>query len=61
MELGQYELGVIPKSEIECKLKYTGEEILDKATETKKEQDEKAKITDNPDQKTNESDIPSFI
>lgn len=59
--LGEYELGVIAQSEIECKLKHNGEEILDKMTETKKENDEKAKITDNPDQKTNESGVPSFM
>lgn len=30
-------------------------------TEAKKKEDEKAKITDNPDQKTNESGVPSFM
>jgi hypothetical protein len=58
----QCEIGVVAQPEIECKLKYSADDILDKMTETKKENDEKSKITENPDdKKVNESDIPSFM
>lgn len=60
-KLTQCDLGVIAQPEIQCKLKHTADDILDKMTEAKKEENEKAKITDNPDQKTNESGIPSFM
>lgn len=60
-KMEQCELGVVAQPEIQCKLKHTGVDILEKATEAKKEEDEKAKITDNPDQKTNESGVPSFM
>ena len=60
-KLEQIELGVIAHEQTECKLKHTAYDILEKATDVKKKEDEKAKITDNPDQKTNESDIPSFL
>lgn len=59
--LTQIELGVIAHPKIECKLKHTAYDILEKATDVKKKEDEKAKITDNPDKKTNESGIPSFL
>lgn len=60
-KLTQCDLGVIAQPEIQCKLKHTANDILDKITEAKKEEDDKAKITDNPDQKTNESGVPSFM
>ena len=60
-KLTQCDLGVIAQPEIQCKLKHTANDILDKMTEAKKEEDDKAKITDNPDQKTNESGVPSFM
>ena len=60
-KLTQCDLGVIAQPEIQCKLKHTAYDILDKMTEAKKEEDDKAKITDNPDQKTNESGVPSFM
>lgn len=60
-KLTQCDLGVIAQPEIQCKLKHTADDILDKMTEAKKEENEKAKITDNPDQKTNESGVPSFM
>ena len=60
-KLTQCELGVVAQPEIQCKIKHTANDILDKMTEVKKEEDEKAKITDNPDQKTNESGVPSFM
>lgn len=60
-KLTQCDLGVIAQPEIQCKLKHTADDILDKMTEAKKEEDDKAKITDNPDQKTNESGVPSFM
>ena len=60
-KLTQCDLGVITQPEIQCKLKHTAYDILDKMTEAKKEEDDKAKITDNPDQKTNESGVPSFM
>lgn len=47
--LKRIELGVIAHPEIECKLKYTADDILEKATDIKKKEDAKAKITDNPD------------
>lgn len=60
-KLTQCDLGVIAQPEIQCKLKHTANDILDKMTEAKKEEDDKAKITDNPDQKTNESGVLSFM
>ena len=60
-KLTQCDLGVIAQPEIQCKIKHTANDILDKMTEVKKEEDEKAKITDNPNQKTNESGVPSFM
>ena len=61
VEMKQYELGVVVLPEIKCQLKHTADDIRDKMTEVKKEEDEKAKITDNPDQKANESEVPSFM
>ena len=60
-KMTQCDLGVIAQPEIQCKIKHTANDILDKMTEVKKEEDEKAKITDNPNQKTNESGVPSFM
>ena len=54
----QYELGVVVKDEIQCKLKHTADDILDKMTEAKKEEDEKSGISEKP---VSESDIPSFM
>lgn len=61
MTLARCELGVVALPEVQCKLKHTADDILDKMTKDEKEESEKAKITDNPDQKANESDIPSFM
>ena len=61
-KITQCELGVIAQPEIQCKLKHTADDILDKMTEAKKDEDKNAKITDKPDDKNvNESDIPSFM
>jgi len=60
-KMDQCQLGVVVRPEIQCRLKHTANDIRAAAAEAKKKDDEKAKITDNPDQKTNESDIPSFM
>lgn len=58
----RYELGVVAKREIECRFKYSAKDIREKMSEGADKKDEKAKITDNPDEKKlDESRFPSFL